>query len=143
MQKKLYRSRNDKVISGVCGGLADYFGIDSSLVRIAWVLITFLGGAGIIAYIICSFIFPEGSSFGSSESGEEYIVGAKNYDDENYSYHDDNSEKNKVLAGSILIILGVLFLVKRYVYWFDFGKLWPVVLIIIGGYVIYKGKERN
>lgn len=143
MSKKLYRSRNDKVISGVCGGLADYFGIDVSLVRIAWVLITFLGGAGIIAYIICSFVFPEGPGFNSGTGDDEYVVGAKNYNDENYSYHDGNSEKNKVLAGSILIILGVLFLVKRYVYWFDFGKLWPVVLIAIGGYVIYKGKERN
>ncbi|WP_432663892.1 PspC domain-containing protein [Wukongibacter baidiensis] len=143
MSKKLYRSRDDKMIAGVCGGIADYFAIDTALVRILWVLITFLGGAGIIAYIICAFVFPEGSRLNGGIDDGEYIVGAKNYDGEYFKDEKNDGEKNKVLAGSILIALGVLFLVKRYVYWFDFGKLWPVILIIVGGYVIYKGKERD
>jgi len=141
MSKRLYRSKNDRVIAGVCGGLADYFAIDSALVRIAWVIITLMGGVGIIAYIICAFVFPEGSSFNNELNNDEYIVGEKNYDKKYYGDDNADSDKNKILAGSILIILGVLFLLKRYVYWFDFGKLWPIVLIIIGVYVIYKGKE--
>ncbi len=56
--KKLFRSDNDKMICGVCGGVAEYFNIDSTLVRLAWVLFTFLGGAGIIAYIIAAIIIP-------------------------------------------------------------------------------------
>ncbi|HZX47134.1 MAG TPA: PspC domain-containing protein [Clostridia bacterium] len=44
MDKKLYRSQTDKMIAGVCGGIAEYFGIDSTLVRLGWVLFTFAGG---------------------------------------------------------------------------------------------------
>ncbi|WP_071026596.1 PspC domain-containing protein [Peptoniphilus raoultii] len=57
--KKLYRSRNDKVIAGVCGGLAEYFGIDSSVVRIITFLLVFVFGMSIWAYIIAAFIIPQ------------------------------------------------------------------------------------
>ena len=59
MNKKLYRSDRDKKLCGVCGGLAEYFGIDSTLVRLGWALITIAGGAGIVAYIVCAIIIPE------------------------------------------------------------------------------------
>ena len=58
MRRRLAKSSTNKVISGVCGGLAEYFGIDVTLVRIGWVLFTFLGGSGILAYIICALIMP-------------------------------------------------------------------------------------
>lgn len=58
MDKKLYRSQTDKMIAGVCGGIAEYFGIDSTLVRLGWVLFTFAGGSGILAYIIAWIIMP-------------------------------------------------------------------------------------
>jgi phage shock protein C len=62
--KRLYRSRYNRVIGGVCKGLADYFNLDPSLVRIAWVIFTLFGGAGIVAYIICWIVIPE-SPFGT------------------------------------------------------------------------------
>jgi phage shock protein C len=58
VDKKLYRSQTDKMIAGVCGGIAEYFGIDSTLVRLGWVLFTFAGGSGILAYIIAWIIMP-------------------------------------------------------------------------------------
>ncbi len=58
MKKRLYKSTADKKISGVCGGIADYFEIDSTLVRLAWVLFTLLGGSGIIGYIIAAIVMP-------------------------------------------------------------------------------------
>jgi phage shock protein C len=58
VDKKLYRSQTDKMIAGVCGGIAEYFGIDSTLVRLGWVLFTFAGGSGILAYIIAWIIIP-------------------------------------------------------------------------------------
>ena len=58
MKKRLTKSSSNKVISGVCGGLAEFFGIDVTLVRVGWVLFTFFGGSGIIAYIICAIIIP-------------------------------------------------------------------------------------
>lgn len=56
--KKLYRSNTNKMLCGVCGGIADYFGIDPTLVRLAWAAVTCFAGAGLIAYIIAAVIIP-------------------------------------------------------------------------------------
>lgn len=58
--KKLYRSETSKMLGGVCGGVGEYFGIDPTLVRLAWVLLGFFG-AGVIAYIIAMFVIPRQS----------------------------------------------------------------------------------
>lgn len=57
--KKLYRSNVDYMLCGVCGGIAEYFNVDATLVRLAWVILTCFGGAGIAAYIIASIIIPK------------------------------------------------------------------------------------
>lgn len=59
--KRLCRSRVNKKIAGVCGGIAEYFNIDPTLVRLGWVLLSVLGGSGLLAYIICAIIMPENS----------------------------------------------------------------------------------
>lgn len=59
MRKRLYKSRRDKLLDGVCAGIADYFALDPTLVRLAWVLFTAMGGAGIAAYLVCMLVFPE------------------------------------------------------------------------------------
>ncbi len=56
--KKLYRSTSDKMISGVCGGLANYLSIDATVIRLLWVILGFTAGFGIIAYIIAVIIIP-------------------------------------------------------------------------------------
>ena len=60
--KKLYRSQDDKMICGVCWGVAAYFNIDATLVRLAWVLLSICAGAGILAYIIAAIIIPTQSN---------------------------------------------------------------------------------
>ena len=57
-EKKLYKSSKERVFCGVCGGLAEYFGIDVSLIRLAWILFTCLGGSGLLAYIIAAIVIP-------------------------------------------------------------------------------------
>ena len=57
--KRLYKSNVNKKIAGVCGGIAEFFDIDPTLVRLAWVLFTCLGGSGLLAYIICAIVMPE------------------------------------------------------------------------------------
>ena len=57
--KKLYKSATDKKIAGVCGGIAEYFNVDATLIRLAWVLFSRLGGSGLLAYIIAALIMPE------------------------------------------------------------------------------------
>lgn len=58
MEKRLYKSNQNKMIDGVCGGIAEYFGIDPTLVRLAWALFCVLGGSGILAYFIAAIIIP-------------------------------------------------------------------------------------
>lgn len=57
MNKRLYKSRDEKMIDGVCGGIAEYFGIDPTLVRLIWAVFGATGG-GILAYIIAAIIIP-------------------------------------------------------------------------------------
>ena len=59
MNKKLYRSLSDKKLAGVCGGIAEYFGLDSTLIRVGWALVSLFAGAGVLAYIVCAIIIPE------------------------------------------------------------------------------------
>ena len=58
-EKKLYKSSTDKKLAGVCGGIAEYFNIDSTLVRLGWVVFSLLGGSGLLAYIIAAIIMPD------------------------------------------------------------------------------------
>ena len=58
MQKRLHRSRTEKMIAGVCGGVAEYLEVDPTLVRVVWVLITLLGGAGLLLYLILWIVMP-------------------------------------------------------------------------------------
>lgn len=56
--KRLYRSTYDRMLCGVCGGIAEYFQLDPSLVRLGWALFCILGGSGVLAYIIAAIIIP-------------------------------------------------------------------------------------
>lgn len=59
MEKKLRRSAKNTMLAGVCGGIGEYFSIDPTLVRLAWVLFCCLGGSGLLAYIIAAIIIPK------------------------------------------------------------------------------------
>jgi phage shock protein C len=58
MEKKLYKSNSNKMIAGVCGGLAEYFDFDASIIRILWALSVLLFGTGILVYIVCALVIP-------------------------------------------------------------------------------------
>lgn len=58
MERRLYKSRANRMLAGVCGGIAEYLGIDPTLVRLGWVLFCALGGSGVIAYAIAAIIIP-------------------------------------------------------------------------------------
>ena len=58
MEKKRYKSNQNQMIDGVCGGIAEYFGIDPTVVRLIWALFSLMGGSGILAYIIAAIIIP-------------------------------------------------------------------------------------
>ena len=57
--KKLYKSKTDRKLAGVCGGIAEYIGIDSTLVRLALVIFCLAGGSGLILYLVAALVMPE------------------------------------------------------------------------------------
>ena len=59
MKKRLYKSSTDKKVCGVCGGIANYFDVDPTVIRLIWVIFTLGGGSGLIAYIIAAIIMPD------------------------------------------------------------------------------------
>ena len=59
MKKRLYKSSTDKKVCGVCGGIANYFDVDPTVIRLIWVIFTLVGGSGLIAYIIAATIMPD------------------------------------------------------------------------------------
>lgn len=93
MSKKLYRSRNDRMIAGVCGGLADYFNVDSSLIRLAVLFIFLFQGIGLIAYIIAWVVMSEEPLKNEYRMPDEYYIEDHN-DNKEYNNKNDH-QKNK------------------------------------------------
>lgn len=140
MAKKLYRSRTDSIIAGVCGGLAEYFDIDPSLVRVGAVLLTLAWGAGLLAYLVLWLIVPQKpleSSLTEEEGGE---TGSQ-------SPLAERSERDRgvFFVGMILTIIGVLLLMNNYISfaWLSLHKLWPLLIIIVGIMIIARGSSRK
>jgi len=63
MRQKLYRSTTDKMVAGICGGIAEYFDVDSTIIRLLWILLFIGAGSGLIAYIICWLVIPKGNYY--------------------------------------------------------------------------------
>ena len=124
--KKLTRSRNDKYIFGVCGGFAQYLNIDSTIVRLLWFVLTMTSfGIFGLAYLVCGLVIPLEST-----------------DSENYEYETTNNN-TKLFIGLALIIVG-LYMISNLLFphlsiaLYRLIKFWPVLLIILGLYIIFK-----
>ncbi len=120
----LYRSRRQRMIGGICGGLAEYFDVDPTIVRIVMVLLALIGGWGIVAYIISLIIIPEHPL----ELSEEGVVARK-------------VERNGAATWGVICILGGLILLlhnyglfpwSMWKSWTAWRVLWPVLIIILG-----------
>lgn len=129
--KKLTRSKNDRVILGVCGGLAKFLNVDSKIIRIAAIILSIISfGQVLLFYLIAAIIIPEENSTNSS----------KNY------FKSNPSDLSKYL-GFTLVIIDIFSILKLFNFrlWNIYLKLinlWPVAIIIIGIYLILK-KEDN
>lgn len=151
MYKKLYRSVTDKMIGGVCGGLAEYFAIDPVIVRLIFVLAVIFGGSGILAYIILWIIIPqkpyiitpynsEKPSDKSDNKSEEKSTGTE------FKMNSENirPQNNKtIFAGAFLIVLGGIFLLDNFVPRFHLGDFWPLILIALGIAIILNAKNNS
>lgn len=148
MKNKLFRSKKDCVIGGVCGGIAEYFDVDPTLVRLLAILIFFFGGSGIIAYIIGWIIIPQNPNGNTEDNSEnkgeikgKIKKGADKADkkvEENLPEERSkgNSERNRnIILGIILIIVGLVFMgttLFPWITWIAWGTFWPVIIIVVG-----------
>lgn len=153
MYKKLYRSVTDKMVGGVCGGLAEYFAVDPVIVRLIFVLAVIFGGSGIIAYIILWIIIPQKpyiiTPFNyeqpKPESNSEQKTDEKKSENSQFNLNivNEKPQNNRsVYAGVFLILLGGIFLLDNFVPHFHFGDFWPLVLIGLGIAIILNSKNK-
>ncbi len=128
MAQRLYRDTENKVFFGVASGIAKYFNVDPLIIRLIFVAIVFAGGSGILAYIICFLLMPKkyiNDNFQSAEIQEE----------NSFTEHTNlPREKNNksVILGATFIILGLFFLVEKFVPIFSFNNYYPLLMIAIG-----------
>lgn len=132
MGKRLYRSRKDRMVCGVCGGLAEHFNIDPVIVRLIFVLLIFADGLGILAYIVLAIVFPSAEKVPSRSRQSQT----------------DDSEaagrRNRVL-GIILIIVGALILVANFyqTWWVEWINIWPVVIVVLGALILLLNARKR
>jgi len=159
--KRLYRSVVDRKIGGVAGGLAEYFDTDPLLIRLAFVILTLAVGGGVMLYFILWIVTPEkpvsyeqfnSGRTGTSSPDPDPSAPADPFKPKDPFTSQDpfktpdppktppadpfsKNEKTKgsVVGGLVLITLGILFLINQFVPRIDFGDLWPVILVVIGG----------
>lgn len=130
--RKLYRSQTDRVLAGVCGGVGEYLNIDSTIIRILWVVLTILGGSGIILYIVSIFIIPLnptvrlGAVPSSTPRTLMTILGL-----------------SLVVVGSALILDNLDLLNVRGWWRLMWDYLLPAVLVLAGIYVLARGSGRK
>jgi phage shock protein C len=154
--KRLYKSRKNKVIDGVCGGLANYFNVDPVLVRIVFVLFFFLGGSGLIAYIIGMIIMPrEPFEVEQEAEAEREPAGTSPKPLEEPAQQEtgpaSSPSAGSLIIGALLIIIGGFFLMRNFgffsgFYWWFRSHFWeyliPGAIIVTGIALIVKGTEK-
>jgi len=130
--RRLMRSRDDRVIAGVCGGLGEYLGVDPVLVRIAALILVFAGGAGILLYIIGWIAMPEAPerpAAGTPAAASEPARPAER-------------RSGSLVLGFIFVALGFVFLADEV--WPDFFSwhyVWPIALIVVGAAIVLRSRR--
>lgn len=135
-QRQLRRSRGDRIVSGLCGGLGDFFGVDPNLFRVAFVLLALAGGGGFVLYLVLTLVVPaEGyEGTGTRETmrhgAEDLADSVKNVTE---GLRNERADGRRT-AAILLILLGAFFLFQNldWLNWLDASWIWPVLLIGLG-----------
>jgi len=151
MGDRLYRSRKDRLIGGVCGGLGAYFGIDPVIVRLVFVAAAIWGGLGFLAYLLFWIIIPPEERSGAPTSDviganvSEIESSAQGFAEEARDVFTrstpETRERSKWLAVA-LIVVGTALLFGNIV-GIALGKLWPLLLVALGVFLIYQAQSRR
>jgi phage shock protein C len=136
--RRLYRSTHDRMFAGVAGGLAVYFGIDASLIRLAFVLLGLLSGIGVVIYIVAWVVTPEEPGHAAAHDAPQTKEAAEQV---KHNVEAATSSGRRML-GLLLVLLGAFFLVRPYIDLQLAGHLWPLILVVIGLFIIF-GRPRR
>ena len=134
MEKKLQRDTRNKVIGGVCAGLANYFGMDASLLRLLLALMILFAGSGFWLYIILWIVMPAGDPQMTMENGDAIMSDI---------IEPTKVNKGSLVIGLVLIGLGALGLLHRFVPSFSWQMLWPIFLIVLGIILIIPKDKKS
>jgi phage shock protein C len=159
MNRRLYRSRTDTILGGVAAGLASYLNTDPALVRIAWaILVPLTGGAALIAYIVGWIVVPEeprgmpvAPPSATAAPGEALDPADPNAPatavDAGSTWTAPEPVRSDGRAGVVvgigLVLIGLWFLVREYLPEFNWNLVWPVVIVVIGLFLLFNASRRN
>jgi phage shock protein C len=140
MNRRLYRCRHDRRLAGVAGGLAEYFDLDPTLVRVLFFLSIFLGGMGLLLYIGMAIIVPLEPA--SADAGDTAVDTAVTPEGHRHVTHDHG--RWATFVGVVLILFGTLALIDRYLPALDVKHvLVPAAAIAIGALLIVNAVRRE
>jgi phage shock protein PspC (stress-responsive transcriptional regulator) len=164
MRERLYRSREERVLFGVAGGVADWLDVDPALVRIVFALLVFAGGIGFFLYIVMAIVVPEEPSYlgappmpgdpsaaasvgtaapaaaapgaVGAPTGQAWVDARAAHRAARRAGRAEGDGRGVVIFGAILIVVGAWFLIQKYVPALDGDLLGPLVLIVIGALLL-------
>ncbi|MBR5781712.1 MAG: PspC domain-containing protein [Bacteroidales bacterium] len=133
--KKLERNPMNKVLGGVCSGLADYFKLDVALVRVLFVIAFLFASFGFWLYVILWIVVPEGKIDFSSSRQPDNVTQTSN--------DEDRKKLTSVVSGVIVILIGLMFLINNFIPISWIWKLWPLILVVIGVVMVVKASSKG
>ena len=141
--KRLERNPMNKVIGGVCSGLAEFFGLDIALVRIAFVIAFLFASFGFWLYIILWMVLPENGQQ-TTDNGQQSFGQSQGQSpqSESVSVSKSESKVKSIFAGAFIILIGLLFLVNNFIPINWVWKLWPLILVAIGIVMIVTASKK-
>jgi phage shock protein C len=143
VREPLHRSREDRILFGVAGGMAEWLDLDPAIVRLVWALLILAGGVGLLLYVIAAFVIPEAplgqtrvpqSDEGPGSAAQAGAGGAAGPADPRAARRAGGrgSGRPAMVFGLILVVLGAWFLLRRYIPALDPSWFVPGALIVVG-----------
>jgi phage shock protein C len=142
MSIRLTRSRDHRIIGGICGGLGDYFRIDPIIFRFTFIALLLAGGSSIVIYLILWLVVPKEPK---AVSMNHAAGSPQGYDSSQPGGTVGEADKSvNLVMGLLLIAVGVFMLLHNLVPYFRLEKLWPAILVILGlGLLFQKGRKSD
>jgi len=156
MRERLYRSRDDRMLFGVAGGMAEWMDLDPAIVRLVWALLILAGGVGLLLYIVAAIVIPEAPyGMATAAPGDPGATGATApgtagaADQSRWEARQARRAARRqngnpgIIFGLILVVLGSWFLLDRYVPALDLSWFMPGALIVIGLVLVVGAMGRS